>query len=655
MNYIYLYFKSRIMSSSVAAVEFAKRHPSLSNIQFAEKLLRIKSTSEKFKKCSGDKTFQNEKLNKYTSLEDKIKEIRNDYINKKRGIIKLTGSSTPFKRPYDFSNENLIGVDLKNKDLRKANFTSSYIIDENQKKKGADFSGSNLKGVDLTQTKLNGSIFINSDLTGAKVYLSDANYSNAKLDDAEIKLSDGFLFLSLLDGSVSYHTLFNTINSIDDKYYKIKISLMKRIIVMMGSTIKSKDDKIIADLIIDNVLSKEYYLDDKEIYKDTKYLFRVKYSDNYFDGNLFKNEFFKRNLSFCLDVVSQLYKDEQSYNILKRRCYNFMITNNNEFIELMALSLYHENKDIQEKARRLYKKYLDLKYVKPFVEKEDFGNGNHEVDWSKKDYNNYILLSDNKYYSNNIDPDDVNAIIISHENLTNMLFSHSTEHEIMWNNFSLYIDDEKKYMDKINYYDLFNNDFKIFKNNYNKNLNKVMCYKILPMLNLGDFYNQFYFAFIGNAIIPEQMLVSIEVKKKLDDIFNKFLVLPNKNIKYHLLKEEHYQELCQSLEIESLNNEEKAKYLLSLATLFVKYSSSAVFGTEKKSPKTLRSYAYALLCKASELNVDLMNNSFDDWKDELLGLGNVSTYTDVLFSKMSSYMKKNFNNIYNVIMPPHWR
>lgn len=643
------------MSSSVAAVEFAKRHPSLSNIQFAEKLLRIKSTSEKLKKCSGDKTFQNEKLNKYTLLEDKIKEIRNDYINKKRGIIKLTGSSTPFKRPYDFSNENLIGVDLKNKDLRKANFISSYSIDKNSKDKDVDFSGSNLRGVDLTNTKLNGSIFINSDLTGAKVYLDDANYSNAKLDDAEIKFSDKFFFLSLMDGSLSHHTRFDTINSIDDKYYKIKISLMKRIIFMMDSTIKSEDDKIIADLIIDNVLSKEYYLDDKEIYEATKYFLRIKYKNHYFDGNLFKNEFFKRNLSFYLDVVSELYKYEQLYSISKRRCYKFMITNNNEFIELMALSLYHDNKDIQEKARRLYKKYLDLKYVKPFVEKEDFGNGNHEVDWSKKDYNNYILLSDNNYYFNKIDPDDVNAIIISHENLTNMLFSNDTEHEIMWNNFSLYIDDENKAMERINYYDLFNNDFKIFKSNYNKNLNKVMCYKILPMLNLGDFYNQFYSAFIGNAIISEQKLVSIEVKKKLDNIFNKFLVLPNKNIRYHLLKEEHYQELCQSLEIESLNNEEKAKYLLSLATLFVKYSSSAVFGTEKKSPKALRSYAYALLCKASELNVDLMNNSFDDWKDELLGLGNVSTCTDVLFSKMSSYMKKNFNNIYNVIMPPHWR
>lgn len=652
------------MSSSVAAVDLAKRHPSLSNIQFAEKLLRIKSTNAKLKlrKCSGNKVIQHEKLTKYTLLSDKIKKIRNDYTNRKRGVIRLTGSSTTFKRPCDFSNENLINVDLKNKDLRKANFISSYSIDENWKNKGVDFSGSNLKGVDLTKTKLNGSIFMNSDLTGAKVYLDDANYSNAKLDDAEIKFSDKFFFLSLMDGSLSHHTRFDTINSIDDKYYKIKISLMKKITFLMGSNIKynngnvkSINDKLILDLIIDNVLSKEYYLDDEDIYEVTKYLFRVKYKNHYFDGNLFKNEFFKRNLSFYLDVVSELYNDGRLYYIMTRNCYDFMITNNNEFIELMALSLYHENKDIQEKARILYKKYLDLKYVKPFVDKEDFGNGNHEVDWSEKDYNNYILLSDSKYYSNNIDPNKSNAIIISHENLTDMLFSHDTEHEIRWNNFFLYIDNENQAMERINYYYLFNNDFKIFKKNYNKNINKVMCNKILPMLNLDNFYNQFYSAFIGNAIIPEQKLVSIENQQKLADIFKKFLVFSNKNIKHASLKEEHYNELCQSLEIESLNNEEKAKYLLSLATLFVKYSSSAVFGTESESPEILRSYAYALLSKANELNVDLINDYFNNWGNRLLGLDNVFTCTDILFSIMSSYMKKNFNNIYNVIMPPHWR
>ncbi|MBG3013040.1 pentapeptide repeat-containing protein [Proteus mirabilis] len=647
------------MRSSVAAVEFAKRNPSLSNIQFAEKILIIKSTSEKLKleKCSGNKIFQHEKLTKYISLSNEIKKIRNDYTNKKRGVIRLTGSSTPFKRPYDFSNENLIGVDLKNKDLRKANFISSYSIDENRENKGVDFSGSNLKGVDLTQTKLNGSIFINCDLTGAKVYLSDANYSNAKLDDAEIKFSDEFLFLALIDGSLSNYTLFNTINSIDDKYYKIKISLMKKITIMMNSIIKQNDRNIksinnllIIDLIIDNVLSKEYYLDDEKIYELTKYLFRVKYRNDHFYSNLFQNGFFKRNLSFYLDVVSELYKDGRSHYRMTRNCGDFMITNNNEFIELMVLSLHHENNDIQEKARRLYKKYLDLKTVKPFVEKEDFGNGNHEVDWSEKDYNNYILLSDNKYYSNKR-----NVIIISHENLINMLFSHDTEHEIRWNNFFLYIDNENQAMERINYYDLFNNYFKIFKNNYNKNINKVMCNKILPMLKLDNFYNQFYSAFIGNAIIPEQKLVSIENQQKLADIFKMFLVFSNENIKHASLKEEHYHELCQSLEIESLNNEEKAKYLLSLATLFVKYSSNAVFGTESESPEILRSYAYALLSKASELNVDLMNDCFNNWGNRLLGLDKAFTCTDILFSTMNYYMKENFNNIYNVIMPSHWR
>lgn len=125
-----------------------------------------------------------------------------------------------------------------------------------------------------------------------------------------------------------------------------------------------------------------------------------------------------------------------------------------------------------------------------------------------------------------------------------------------------------------------------------------MYRKILPILNLDDFYNQFYSAFIGNSIEPKQKLVDVENQQKLADIFNNFLVFSNDNIKYTSLKEEHYQALCQSFDIESLNNEEKSKYLLSLATLFVQYSSSVVFGTESDSPQILRMYAYALLKKS---------------------------------------------------------
>ncbi|MEQ5224418.1 hypothetical protein ABN220_02095 [Proteus cibi] len=183
-----------------------------------------------------------------------------------------------------------------------------------------------------------------------------------------------------------------------------------------------------------------------------------------------------------------------------------MIERNNEFIELMALSLYHDNKSIQEKARVLYEKYLNLDEVKPFVEKEDFGNGNHKVDWSEKDYNNYILLNKKDFIVRN----DNKAIIISHENLANMLFPNDTEHDVSWTNFFLYVNGKNQAIGEIDYYNLFNNDFDVFKINYNESINKIMYRKILPTLNLDDFYNQFYSAFIGNYIEPKQKLVSIE-------------------------------------------------------------------------------------------------------------------------------------------------
>ncbi|EST58681.1 hypothetical protein K151_1452 [Proteus hauseri ZMd44] len=206
-NNVSLYLKAHVMRSSVAAVDLAKRNPSLRNIHFAEKILRIKSTNAQLKleKLSGNKIFQQqEELIKYRLLSIKINEIRNNCTDqneltsgnfKNSGVRKLIGSIDPFKHETNFSNENLINVDLKNKYLRKANFSSSYSIDKKGVNKGVDFSGSDLKGADLTKANLEGSIFINSDLRGAKVHLNNANYSNAKLDGAEISFNPDFFLI----------------------------------------------------------------------------------------------------------------------------------------------------------------------------------------------------------------------------------------------------------------------------------------------------------------------------------------------------------------------------------------------------------------------------------------------------------------------------
>lgn len=662
MNNVSLYLKAHVMRSSVAAVDLAKRNPSLRNIHFAEKILRIKSTNAQLKleKNSNGHYLEIKKLNKYNFLFTKLKEVKNNHIGgyeferneKNTEDIKNSKAwwlANNFENK-DYRYRNLIGIDFKNKDLRTANFDSSYVMSSTDEPIDVNFSGSNLSNVDLTVAHLNNLLFINSNLTGAKVKANNADYSNAKLDGAEISFNFHFhLNESSLDDSLDNpyreYSVFTTINSIDDKYYNIKISLMNQIIDKLLSLRDDEFNKLHFDSMLNNIFSKDFYLENNKIRNFTKKIYLNKINDNTkHHEKIFSNELLKNKLDFCLDVISLF--DDSRYEDK-----HFMIERNNEFIELMALSLYHDNKSIQEKARVLYEKYLNLDEVKPFVEKEDFGNGNHKVDWSEKDYNNYILLNKNNFIVRN----DNKVIIISHENLVNMLFSNDTEQDVSWTNFFLYVNGENKAIGEIDYNNLFNEDFNIFKINYNVSFNKIMYRKILPILNLGTFYKQFHSAFIGDSIGVKQKLVNVENQQKLADIFNKFLVFSNDNIKYTSLKEEHYQALCQGFDIESLNNEEKSKYLLSLATLFVKYSSSVVFGTESDSPQILRMYAYALLKKANELNVDLMNDYFNDWESRLLGENNAFPCTDILFSIMSSYVKENFNNIYNVIMPPHWR
>ncbi|MEQ4922099.1 pentapeptide repeat-containing protein [Proteus hauseri] len=644
MNNVSLYLKAHIMRSSVAAVDLAKRNPSLKNIHFAEKILEIKLTDAPFK-LNGDAsngTVKQDGVNKYQLLFNRLSEIKincidkyefksNENKEKNTRFFKALSFLNNFKNK-DFSNKNLIGINFKNKDLRTTNFSFSYILNKEDENKGVDFSGSNLSNVDLSVAHLNGSKFINSDLTGAKVNLNNADYSNAKLDGAEISFNP---YLPLdrytLDECFSDSTLFHTIDSIDDKYYSIKTSLMGQIINKLSLFSEDKLKELPLDLIIDKVLSKDYYLKDNDIWAFTKLLFENKIKDDTSDKvKVFSDKLLKSNFDFCLDMASSLHK-------------NFMIERNGEFIELMSRSLYHDNKNIQEKARALYGEYLNLDEVKPFIEKEDFGNGNKEADWSEKDYYNYILLDKNK------------AMIINHENLTSMLFPRDTKSDISWNNFFLYINNENQAVSRIDYYKLFNNDFKIFKESFNENFSNIRSHRILKLLDLGDFHKRFNSTFLGNPIDNRQKIVDFDIQEKLTKKFEKVIIISDINIKNTSLREEHYQEICQSLNIESLNNEEKSKYLLSLAILFVKYSSSDVFGTGDDSPQILRMYAYALMSKANELNPDLIKNTFNDWENRLLGKNDAFTCTDTLFLIMSSYGKKHFNHIYSDIMPPHWR
>lgn len=279
--------------------------------------------------------------------------------------------------------------------------------------------------------------------------LSNVNFTNDNLDGVELnskaksfnKTESDYLLNEKLSGN-TLNTI-NKINTISDKYKEIKIQLVKQIIESINNSGEMKLESFPIDSIIDNIISKKYHLEDRDIKDFAKKLLDIKHLRDGLD--MYSNKLSSGTLSFILDLISELDNEN-----LKE----YMMGKNDCFIKLMALSVYHNDLAIQEKGRSLYNKYLEIEKIKGFVKKENFGN-NKKVDWSDKKNINYIIVSGDK------------TIVISHENLVNMLFPDEIGMNASWNKFSLYINGVSKNILQVNYHELFNKDFEMFKDSYN--------------------------------------------------------------------------------------------------------------------------------------------------------------------------------------------
>ena len=106
----------------------------------------------------------------------------------------------------------------------------------------------------------------------------------------------------------------------------------------------------------------------------------------------------------------------------------------------------------------------------------------------------------------------------------------------------------------------------------------------------------------------------------------------------------------------------RAAVMLCLSSIFTRYSSSALFGTETESPPAVRLYASALLNEARALNPSLIDNATaTDWQARLLGIENAFTCTAILSSMMNSYLqdKAELNSVLETVLlglyPAVWR
>ncbi|WP_311753440.1 pentapeptide repeat-containing protein [Proteus columbae] len=655
MNIVFTYLKAHLTNDAAAAVDVADYHPSFKNLSFARRILEIKNNNKLNngsvnKKSKGIKPSVYELLSRRLKAIEQEKKYKNSGLNyeEKYKLLKKIEDVKYINNPNanDLGNRSLEGGYFKDRDLKNIKFKNVYYRENINAK--VDFSGSDLTGVDFGYRHLEGSKFIKSNLSGAKININKADFTDTNLDNAIIENHPSFKCkMSIakdLDESLSENTIFNTIKTIDDKYDKIKINLMKNIKKEIEREIKSKNkykiniESFPLDSIVNNITSKKYYMKNEELNKFAKFLLDSTYVNE--KEKIFSNALSQECLSFCLDLFLEDYKEEQRHD--------FMIKDNKAFIKLMAISVYHDDPNIKDKARVLYNQYFYSNEVQSHIQNIAFYNDKLDLNWDDKDKFNYILINDNK------------TMVINHNNLTTMLFSNDIESEISWSNFSLYIDNEKKNVNEFENLSLFNNDFMVFKDSYNKFLSKHKIEKVLSLFNLGDYYNRFFFISMGNPTIYKDEVYDDRKNINLVPIFEKLLVISTKDTGEVLLKYDHYQEICEHFELTSLSNEEKSRYLLGLAAIFAYYSFSVVYGLVEESQAILKSYAYALMSKARELNPDLITNKnqLGEWNSLLLDkyvYKNTYSATErLLFSDINKYGKEYFGDTFSSIIPLHW-
>ncbi|WP_257211240.1 hypothetical protein [Erwinia amylovora] len=125
------------------------------------------------------------------------------------------------------------------------------------------------------------------------------------------------------------------------------------------------------------------------------------------------------------------------------------------------------------------------------------------------------------------------------------------------------------------------------------------------------------------------------------------------------LKQEHFDEITNAYGLGSKSYMSKARILFCLATLFTRYSSVYFLGAELDSPKALRDYANALMCKANTLDPQITGGHFDQWNNALLGTintsGGIETCTSIIYQQMMEHAKTHFPAVMINVTPPGWR
>lgn len=521
----------------------------------------------------------------------------------------------------NLSHTKLNYVDLQGADLRDANLSGADLFNANLI--AAKLNGANLAGavfrLGLKYSKIN---LCNNNIEGAKIFLKLPFF----WDEANLNEQ-----LNHID-SRPQESLLTVIDQINDKFAKEKKNCFHQIIESLekyGVNLKLR--RFPRKAIIVFFTSKKYLMADEKINKFVRKVLRSEIP--YIENNGTLSQYHASVLNMMLNII--LGSNNERSNKFH------MLDNNNFFITLISRTVYSPDLAIRTKSRRLYQIYLALKPVNFFLKKSEFGNEAGKVDWSDKDASNYILIK-NEF-----------AMIISHNNLTNMLSSSSENLCSDWYRFYFYINGNCQPLGNVSYDALFLDIFKIFMNSYISSKLQVDFASFLQSLNLAEYEKKFILALSGKHFLKQNKLIKTQDQMRLSVLFhNKIKTIENNN--GIVLESSHYKEILHIFKLQNSSHQTIAQKLFCCSFMFVKYSSSHFFGTELDSPQVLRNYASALMHKANELDPNVVGPNYLKWNKCMLGLDHTYACAYFLSEAMLQHAKTHFYHITCTTVPPSW-
>ncbi|WGL98747.1 pentapeptide repeat-containing protein [Arsenophonus sp. aPb] len=541
------------------------------------------------------------------------------------------------------------GADLTNTNLSMVNLSGATLA--HTKLQGANFTNAKLTQAYLNDLTLHEAIFDQADLTGAnlaKTDVSNADLSNTILKELSImntnfagaSLNDSFTLRlpdewdeDVLDVVLNHFnnrsSLLTSLNSIDDRYQELKNKLALQLIHSLDQpNINLKH----VTLPLLDFLAKPAFMSNKEIS-----IFVNKLMDN-----LLANS--------STQLINTLKKRPANINIFLNYFNhqpNLMVSAkfNSSFIQTILAARTQTGIDslTTTMANKLYEKYLQLPEIKQQLEYEQiegiFGDFAGKVDWSDSNAQNYLLLSPTKAGR---------TLVVAENNLTKML---DPDLETKWNNIFVFQHGENLSSQQFTLDECFNQDFPLFSSHFTYSQHQATFNKLLETLNLDQQLNALFVQAQKSYTLATK-LIDETSQQTLKEIFAHVLDLEHG----YSLKNENYNQILKLYDLTASSERNKAEHLLSLSAVFTRYSSSAVFGTELDSPLMLRYYAYALMEKAHKLDPTLITeNTFNDWKDRLLGCTNTFTCTALLYNQMIDYAAEHCHDVLKKIQPSAWR